>query len=133
MKKDIVITFFIALALVIGVSALNIQNNKAEENYFFVDTPLEKYSSLMSSYKGFPFIIKCNNHQEVTVEFTSGILQDENGILNKNQISCGTTIYWNDNEDVDSVNITFKSNDKSFEKEMFTLLKNEQEEYYLSK
>lgn len=133
MKKDILITLLLAIILVIGVTILNWEEEKKEEPYFFVETPIEKYSVLMSSVKGFPFIIKCNNEQMITIEITNGTLQDENGLLKENKISCNKTVYWNEKESNDQVRVKFVSNNQSLKKQEFTLIKNEKQEFYLLK
>ena len=132
MKKDVLMTLLLAIILVIGVTILNWEEEKKEEPYFFVETPIEKYSVLMSSVKGFPFIIKCNNEQMITIEITNGTLQDENGLLKENKTSCNTTIYWNEKEAVDEIKIEFYSNDQLLKHQTFTLLKNENQDFYLS-
>lgn len=135
MKKDAFITLLLAIILVIGVTILKKENKKEnnEESYFFVETPIERYSPLMSSVKGFPFIIKCNNNQTVIVEITNGTLHDETGTLKENKSPCNKTIYWNEKEVVNEVKIKFHSDDKLLENQEFTLLKNEKQEFYLAK
>jgi len=132
MKKDVLITLLLAIILVFGVTMLNWEKEKKEGSYFFVETPIKQYSSLMSSVKGFPFTIKCNNDQIITIEITNGTLQDENGMLKENKTSCNKTIYWNEKEAVEETKIEFYSNDQLLKHQKFTLLKNEKQEFYLS-
>lgn len=135
MKKDALITLLLAITLVIGVTILNIKKEKKEnkeEAYFFVETPIKKYSLVMSSVKGFPFSIKCNNDQIITVEMTNGTLQDEIGILKENKISCNKTVYWNEKETAREVKIEFYSNNESVKHQEFILFKNEKQEFYLA-
>ncbi len=133
MKKDLLITLLLAITLVVGVTILNNEKVEKEEPYFFIDTPIDSYSPLMSNVKGFPFSVKCNNEQTIIIEITSGILQDENGVLKENKVSCNKTIYWNEKEAVSQVKIKFISTDEVSKKQEFMLLKNENQEFYLSR
>lgn len=132
MRNDLFITLLLAIVLVVSVTILNERKTKQEETYFFVDTPIKLYSSSMSSVKGFPFVIKCNDNQIVAVEITSGTLQDEHGILTDYKNICNKTIYWNEKEIVWNVTITFQSDDDLLQKQQFILHKNEKKEFYLS-
>lgn len=132
MKKDALVTLLLAVILVVGVTILNKKETKKEKSYFFVETPILKYSPTMSSVKGFPFTIKCNNGQIVTIEITNGTLQDEKEILKENKVSCNKTVYWNEEEIVNEIKIKFYSNEPSLKKQEFTLYKNDEQEFYLS-
>lgn len=133
----LLMTIFIIMGIIIKYS------NKAKivsGNELKIYTPLEKYSLSMSSVKGFPFEIKCNN-KSVVISISSGKLLDANDVsLNHHgnfeyEIACNQKIYWNPiNDDVHDnkiIDINIKLLDKNSEEKKFKLKRNEKNEYYL--
>ncbi|MFA5604055.1 MAG: hypothetical protein WDA12_04345 [Bacilli bacterium] len=134
----IIILLFIMLFIIIqkyGKGDKPLLDNELE-----IYTPLEKYSLSMSSIKGFPFEINCNN-ENVIIKISSGVLLDDNDVLlnhNSNfeyEISCNKKIYWNpiNNDDYDNkvIDINIRLSNKNSEQKNFKLKKNEENEYYL--